>query len=98
MGLPSCLFDRSAPLVLDASVAINLNATGKCAPILDAIPNPIVILDVVLGELEAGRIKGRTDAAMVEALIKSGRAQAAPLSPECAKKSPEASCQVIYTS
>ena len=83
MGLPSCLFDRSAPLVLDASVAINLNATGKCAPILDAIPNPIVILDVVLGELEVGRIKGRTDADMVEALIKSGRAQTAPLSPEC---------------
>jgi len=81
MGLPSCLFDRSAPLVLDASVAINLNATGKCAPILDAIPNPIVILDVVLGELESGRIKGRTDADMVEALVKSGRAQTASLSP-----------------
>jgi len=75
------LFDRSAPLVLDASVAINLNATGRCAPILDAIPNPIVILDVVLGELESGRIKGRTDADMVEALIQSGRAQTASLSP-----------------
>ena len=81
MGLPSCLFDRSAPLVLDASVVINLNATGKCALILDAIPNPIVIVDVVLGELESGRIKGRTDAAMVDALIQSGRAQTASLSP-----------------
>jgi predicted nucleic acid-binding protein len=80
MGLPSCLFDRSAPLVLDASVAINLNATGKCASILDAIPNPIVILDAVLGELESGRIKGRTDADMVEALVKTGRVQTASLS------------------
>lgn len=82
MGLPSCLFDRSSPLVLDASVAINLNATGKCASILDAVPNPIVILDVVSGELDAGRIKGRTDADMVETLIKSGRLQKASLSPE----------------
>jgi predicted nucleic acid-binding protein len=83
MGLPSCLFDRSAPLVLDASVAINLNATGKCASILDAVPNPIVILDVVSGELEAGRIKGRTDAEMLETLIKLGRLQTASLSSEC---------------
>jgi len=77
------LFDRSAPIVLDASVAINLNATGKCASILDAVPNPIVILDVVSGELEAGRIKGRTDADMLAALIKSGRLQTVSLSPEC---------------
>lgn len=83
MGLPSCLFNRSAPLILDASVVINLNATGRCASILDAIPNPIVILDVVFGELESGRAKGRTDADMVEALIRSGRAQMESLSPEC---------------
>jgi hypothetical protein len=72
MGLPSCLFNRSSPLVLDASVAINLNATGKCAS----------ILDVVSGELEAGRKNGRTDADMMETLIKSGRLQKASLSPE----------------
>lgn len=82
MGLPSCLFNRSAPLVLDASVAINLNATGNCASILDAVPNPIVILDVVSQELDVGRFKGRTDAEMVKTLIKSGLIQTVSLSPE----------------
>jgi predicted nucleic acid-binding protein len=83
MGLPNCLFDPSAVLVLDASVVINLHATGCAGRILGAIPNPIVILEVVLRELEAGRIKGRTDADTVGDLVKNGRVQLAALSPEC---------------
>lgn len=83
MGLPNCLLDPSKPLVLDASVAINLSATGDCVRILDAIPNPIVILDVVARELEAGRAKGRVDADVVAALVASGRVEIAPLCPEC---------------
>lgn len=83
MGLPNCLFEPSAPLVLDASVVINLNATGNAARILAAIPNPIFILDVVSRELEAGRAKGRADADMIDALLKDGSAQLAHLSAEC---------------
>lgn len=83
MGLPNCLFSPTAPLILDASVVINFNATGISARILNAIPNPIVVMDVVARELEAGRTKGRTDADMVAALIASGRAQLASLSAEC---------------
>lgn len=83
MGLPNCLLDPSKPLVLDASVAINLNATGSCVRILDAIPNPVVILDIVSRELEAGRAKGRTDADVVDALVASGRAEIASLCAEC---------------
>lgn len=83
MGLPNCLLDPSKPLVLDASVAINLNATGSCVRILDAIPNPVVILDIVSRELEAGRKKGRTDADVVAALVASGRAEIASLCAEC---------------
>ncbi len=83
MGLPNCLLDPSKPLVLDASVAINLNATGSCVRILDAIPNPVVILDIVSRELEAGRAKGRTDADVVAALVASGRAEIASLCAEC---------------
>ena len=83
MGLPNCLLDPSAPLVLDASVVINLNATGDAARILAAIPNSIVILDVVSQELQGGRATGRTDAAMVDDLVKAGSAQLASLSAEC---------------
>lgn len=83
MGLPNCLLDPSMPLVLDASVAINLNATGSCVRILDAIPNPVVILDIVSRELEAGRAKGRTDADVVAALVASGRVEIASLCAEC---------------
>lgn len=83
MGLPNCLLDPSKPLVLDASVAINLNATGCCVRILDAIPNPVVILDIVSRELEAGRAKGRTDADVVAALVASGRVEIASLCAEC---------------
>lgn len=83
MGLPNCLLDASDPLVLDASVAINLNATGSCVRILDAIPNPVVMLDIVSRELEAGRAKGRTDADVVAALVASGRVEIASLCAEC---------------
>lgn len=82
MGLPNCSFDPTAPLVLDASVAINLNATGSVRRILDALPNSIVIVDVVADELESGRDNGRTDADMVAALVKSGRVELASLCAE----------------
>lgn len=83
MGLPNCSFNPTAPLILDASVAINLNATGIATQILDVIPNAVVIVDVVARELEAGRAKGRTDADLVASLVESGRAQLASLSAEC---------------
>lgn len=81
MVLPDCLFDPSSPLVIDASVVINLNATGCAAQILAAIPNRIVVTDIVANELEAGRAKGRTDAEQLAALIASSHVQCVPLSP-----------------
>lgn len=83
MGLPSYLCDLTAPLVLDASVAINLNATGIATQIIDALPNSVVVVDVVMRELDAGRSKGRTDADMVMSLVETGRAQLVTLSSEC---------------
>lgn len=44
-----------APLVIDTSVAINLEASGLAAEILRALGRPIVIVDVVPGELNGGR-------------------------------------------
>lgn len=71
MGL-SCLIDPTAPVVVDASTVINLNATA-CGPrILTAIPNPFIITDVVQAELLEDRRNGRHDGQMVAELVASG--------------------------
>lgn len=59
-------------LVVDTSVIINLNATGCAKQILDALPHRVVVTDVVVGELEYGKSKGRSDAAMLADLLKAG--------------------------
>jgi predicted nucleic acid-binding protein len=71
VGFP-CLSERSAIIVVDASIVINLNAT-QCAPeILRALPVRLAVVDVVLRELEEGREKGRPDADMLNGLAASG--------------------------
>ena len=81
MVLPDCLFDPSSPLVIDASVVINLNATGCAAQILTALPNRIVVTDMVSDELEAGRTKGRTDAERLATLVRDSLIERVALSP-----------------
>lgn len=79
MGLPSCLFDPSALLVLDAGVLINLNATGYATQIFEALPNRVAITDVVIAELERGRAKGRADSDLIVELLAQRRAERATL-------------------
>lgn len=63
---------NGGPLVADASTVINLNATG-CAPlILKALPNRILVVDVIPGELDTGRARGRQDADRLQQLIAAG--------------------------
>lgn len=71
MGL-SCLTDPSAKLVFDASTAINLNATGCAAKVLRALPHPVILTDVVLGELQEDSRNGRRDGDLVADLIAAG--------------------------
>lgn len=52
MSCSSSLIDIADPLVLDTSVLINLHACKYGERILAAIPNDIVIPDIVAGELE----------------------------------------------
>lgn len=59
MGSSTALTDPSAQLVADASTIINLIATGCARDIFSALPNHVVVVDVVPGELEAGRQRGR---------------------------------------
>ena len=78
MGL-SCLIDPRAPIVVDASTVINLNATGFAADILRAIPNPVIVTDVVQDELREDSRSGRHDGDMVAALISAGLVSVAKL-------------------
>ncbi len=65
----SCLDERPAPVVLDTSVVINLNATGCADAILRALPNRCVVVEQVSLELQAGRRTGRGDADALAVLI-----------------------------
>ena len=71
MGL-SCLTDPSAKLVFDASTAINLNATGCAAKVVRALPHPVILTDVVFGELQEDSLNGRRDGDLVAELIAAG--------------------------
>jgi len=69
-------------MVADASVWINLAATGGAHRILQALPRPMAITDIALGELERGRPKGRQAADEVTALIHMKLMQVVPLAAE----------------
>lgn len=72
MRSSTALTDPAARLVADASTVINLIATGGAGKILAALPNRIVVVDVVPGELETGRTRGRKACDRLEELTSSG--------------------------
>lgn len=65
----SCLADPAVPLVADASVIINLNASGSAKKILRALPNRMLLTDTVLAELGQDKANGRDDGGLVTELI-----------------------------
>lgn len=75
----SCLRDRTVPVVADTSVVINLNATQCAETILDALPNPFLVVPEVVLELESGLHSGRNDAAALDGWRASRRVQVVPL-------------------
>jgi predicted nucleic acid-binding protein len=79
MGSLTSLTDPAALLVADASAVINLNATGCAAEILKALPNRVAVTDVVPGELETGRSRGRRNADMLQELVTAGLISIVPL-------------------
>jgi predicted nucleic acid-binding protein len=66
------LSNSSLTIVADASAIINLNATQCAADILRSLPERVAVVDIVAGELEEGRAKGRPDAEMLADLAASG--------------------------
>jgi predicted nucleic acid-binding protein len=68
----SCLTDACELLVIDTSVAINLNASRSATEILHALPYKIAIVDVIQKELELGRERGRRDVELTNSLVTAG--------------------------
>lgn len=60
------------PVVADASVIINLNATDDAAAIIGAFPNPFLVTDNVRRELALGKSRGHLCGERLETLIAQG--------------------------
>lgn len=69
----SCLTDPTTLLIADASVAINLIATGYAIPILDALPHRLGISEIAAGEVEDGRLNGYPSAETLGTLVQGGK-------------------------
>ena len=69
------------PVVTDASVIINLNATESAAAIIDAFPNPFLVTANVCRELSMGEPRGHLCGEKLEALISQGVLALAELGP-----------------
>lgn len=68
MSFTSCLSEAPGVLVLDASVVVNLNATGCADEIFGTLGHSCVVTDNVLRELELGATRGYTDAIQLKRL------------------------------
>lgn len=71
MPLTSLADHLGRPVVLDASVCISLNATERAHDVLRVLPHSAVVPDLVLRELETGRITGRRDSSLVRELAET---------------------------
>ena len=80
MSHQSSWLDGGASLVGDASVWINLVATGRAEKILRSLPVEVAITTTALDELENGRAKGRQTVAEVARLIEADLIRQVPLS------------------
>jgi predicted nucleic acid-binding protein len=81
MSLPGSWLKNAGMLVSDASVWINLVATGHIELVLRSSPARHLITTTALIELESGREKGRQAASVVADLISKGLIEQVPLSP-----------------
>ncbi len=70
---PLCRLDSSElPVVVDASVVINLNASGYADSLLGGLPRRFLVPDVVIDEIAAGATNARGDVASTYQLIERG--------------------------
>lgn len=62
----------NAVLVADASVLINLNASGRAEEIIKALPARLVVAENTVVELENGVLRGYNDGKQLRALMSAG--------------------------
>ncbi|GKT01013.1 hypothetical protein AVKW3434_16510 [Acidovorax sp. SUPP3434] len=79
MTFSSCLVEQSNPLVLDASVVINLLATGHAGMILQSLPGRSYVTENVVGEINGGAGSGRPESKQLFDLIEGGPLEVAVL-------------------
>jgi predicted nucleic acid-binding protein len=72
MGSSTALSDSASQLIADASTIINLIATRNARAIVSALPNRVVVVDVVPRELETGRAHGREACERLNELVTAG--------------------------
>ncbi len=73
MDCPSCLDELATPIVADASVVINLIASGFADTILGPLGSPLRVPGDVQAEIQSGRSQGREDADKLARLIAGGQ-------------------------
>lgn len=71
MSYSSCLADCDTDLLLDASVFINLSASGAASAILQALPHRALIVDVAASEVRVDSKTGRSDSDTLQELLAS---------------------------
>jgi predicted nucleic acid-binding protein len=75
----SKLIDPALPIVLDASVVINLASTGVAKRILDALPNGVVVVDTVEEDLSRNK-KDQASLIVLASLVQAQTAELAKAS------------------
>ncbi len=71
MSYSSCLADTKGDLLLDASVLINLSASGAAAEVLAALPLRALIVDIAASEVNVDDRTKRSDGDALQELLKS---------------------------
>ncbi|MBK6702843.1 MAG: hypothetical protein IPG56_03050 [Caulobacteraceae bacterium] len=71
MSYSSCLAECDTDLLLDASVFINLSASGAASAILQALPHRALIVDVAASEVRVDSKTGRSDSDTLQELLAS---------------------------
>lgn len=72
MNCQSCLIDPQIRVVVDASIVINLNASGFAATVLRSLPSKLLVVNEVVSELEEGIKTGRKDLEALKSWAASG--------------------------
>lgn len=79
MASKSSLSDACEALLLDASVIVNVNATGYADKILTALPMEVLVPKPVIKELKNGAARGHADATDLDDLLNRKIVLEAPL-------------------